>query len=175
MKISLVKEDDTIYALEDERKIYCFEESKEQRLITVVLKNMYGEEVRAMYQIQRSPLKYFSKKHKGYTFYDHDDKLGELHYTKEGFEIKFHDIYYRFYGGLHANKKTVLCFDRDVEIAEFTLGEQPYVKFRNTNLNAGFTILLYLFNYLLPFEQFDEKVYLHSYKGMIEDRYEFQK
>lgn len=175
MKITLKKEHEKYFIFEDDRKIYYFEETKEQGLISVFLKNMYDEEVRGMYQIQRRNFDFFNKKSKGYTFYDQDEKLGELHYIKDGFDIKYHDIYYRFFGGKHANKDTVICLDRDVQIAEFVLGEHASVSFRNSNLNAEFAILLYLFNFLLPFKQFDEKAYLFTYKGRYNDQYDFEK
>lgn len=175
MQLSLVKENGEIYIKENNHAIYKIEEEKEQGLLCVYLKNMYGDEVLGMYQIQKWYSRFLQKRLEDFTIYEKDDKLGELHTFKDGYEVEWQSVYYRFFGGYHATKRTILCFDREQQYAEFVCDNMPMVKFRNTTLNALFALLLYMFDRHLSQDKFAEEAYLYRYQGIYQEHYEFEK
>ncbi len=175
MELVLCKENGQTIIQENGHAMYTIEEEKEQGLLCVYLKNMYGEEVLGMYQIQKWYTRFIRKHTEDFTIYAKDDKQGEMHGFKEGYEVAWKDVFYRFYGGYHATKKTILCIDKEMQLAEFTMDAKPTVRLRNTSLNAIFALLLYMFDAHLAFDKFEEEAYLYRYKGRYQDAYEFEK
>lgn len=175
MKVTLRYENSIPFIIEDNRKIYNFKIEKEQKLLSIYMNNMYGEEAISMHEIEHTKSSFFKKNKKGFTIYDHDTKLGELFVSKYGYEMKLFDVYYCFYGGYHLANKHILCFDKERVVCDYSYAEESVARFSNTNLNMIFSMLLYMFNTYLPFNNFNEEAYRFSYKGVYDERYEFEK
>ncbi len=175
MKVTLIHEDEKPFIIEDQRKIYQFMIENEQGLLSIYMNNMYGEEAISMHEIEHKRTNLFKKNKQGFTIYDHDTKLGELYVTKYGYEMKLLGIYYRFYGGSHLAHKHIICIDKEKVVCDYAFMQELTAKFRNTNLNAVFSMLLYMFNTHLSFDKFDEKQYHFAYKGIYDEHYEFEK
>ena len=79
MELVLCKENGQTIIQENGHAIYTIEEEKEQGLLCVYLKNMYGEEVLGMYQIQKWYTRFIRKHTEDFTIYAKDDKQGEMH------------------------------------------------------------------------------------------------
>ena len=173
MKLQLIYQDGKAYIKEDNRFIYQIEEEKEQGLLTIHLNNMYGEEIVSVYQVSKLSTM-LNKKKNDFTIYDHDLKLGELHKVDGSYEIQYHGIYYRFFGGLHLTKRHIICFDQEQQIAEFIFDQECVVRFRNITLNPICSLLLYVFDRYIPAEKFSKKEYLYHYRGLYTDTYEFE-
>lgn len=104
-----------------------------------------------------------------FTVYEGDQQIGELKKSRDGYELLYHDVYYRFYCGMHAGKRVVICFDRDHQIAEFVLDEVSVVRFKSTTQQALLSLLCVLMKAFLDQEQFSQEAFLHHYIGVYDD------
>ena len=72
---------------------------------------------------------------------------------KEGCEVAWKDVFIAFMVVIMP-PKTILCIDKEMQLAEFTMDAKPTVRLRNTSLNAIFALLLYMFDAHLAFDKF---------------------
>lgn len=167
MKFTLCKENEQYNVREEGRLVYAIDVDKKDSLISVGLKNMYGDDVLHVYQIKKWYHFLKLKKVNDFTIYEGDDKVGELHKQKDGFVMELHEVNYYFYGGVHATKKSVIVFDREVQVAQFTFEEdETSVVFTNGIFGSYYSLLMYLWKEVIKVEEFNEEAFADHYKGM---------
>lgn len=168
--IFIMKKIDEQYLFyEDDRHIFSVELQHDNKLLSVILKNMYDDEIFGAYQIKKWYSSIKPEIMNAFTLYEHEEKLGEIHKRRGCFEIVYHDVFYRLYSGSHIAKRTAICFDRKEQIAEFVIEEESSVKFKNSSLGVLFCLLMILMKECLPQEKFSKAVFLHHYKGKYND------
>lgn len=166
MLLTLEKKDDQSIVLENKRVIYSIALKKEEKLFSIYLKNIYDDEVLSFYQIKRwfnlvQPLRC-----EDFTVFENDDKVGELHNIRDCFEIEYQGVFYRFFGGYHLQKRTIICFDREQQVAEFVFDEVPTVKFKNSCFNSLFGMLLFIFDEIIKEDKFSNEAFVKHYTGV---------
>lgn len=166
MLLTLGKKDEQSIILENKRSIYSIVLEQEEKLFSIYLKNIYEDEVLSFYQIKRWFNIVQPTRCEDFTIFEKDDKAGELHKAKDFFEIDYQGVYYRFFGGYHLQKRTIICFDREQQVAEFIFGEEPCVKFKNSCFNSLFGMLLYIFNEIIKEDKFSSEAFLKQYVGV---------
>lgn len=167
MLFTLVKQSDSCQVLENDHLIYTIEQEKEGNLINILLKNPYGDEVLSFYQIKKwYQILPMLQTHE-FTMYEQNEKIGEIRKSKHGFDMIYHDVTYHIYGGTHAAKRSMIIFDRQIQVAEFTLEEQCCtVNFSNGVFGSIYAICMYLFMEIIKESEFEEEAYLDHYQGM---------
>ena len=165
MEFTMRKDIDEYRIEEQGRCVFHASYEKEDGLLSVYLKNMFGDDIMGFYQIR----KWYSKFHPcmNFTVYEGDQQIGELKKSRDGYELLYHDVYYRFYCGMHAGKRVVICFDH--QIAEFVLDEVSVVRFKSTTQQALLSLLCVLMKAFLDQEQFSQEAFLHHYIGVYDD------
>lgn len=167
MKFTLRKDNEHTVIEEDGRLVYTIEQDQKDALISIALKNMYGDDVLHFYQIKKWYHLLKIKKINDFTIYEGDEKIGELHKHKDAYVMELHGVLYYVYGGLHAAKKTVIIFDREVQVAQFTLEEdETDVVFTNGIFGSFYALLTYLFKDIIKLDEFSEEAFTDHYKGM---------
>ena len=163
--MKLEKENWAVY--EGDRCIYRILHDTSDALFSVALQNPYGDEVMAFYQIKRWYHSLRFIKQKDLTIYEGENKLGELHKGKDGYVLTLHGVDYYLYGGMHSAKKTVSVYERDVQMAEFTIEEKHVsVTFTNGVFGSLFALFMYVLYVFLPIEDFNEEAFREHYQGM---------
>lgn len=167
MEFTMQKVIDEYYIMENDRHVFTVSYEKENGLLSIYLKNMFGDEILGLYQVR----KWYSRVHSCMNFmiYENDQQIGELKKNKDGFELVYHDVYYRFYCGQHAGDRMVICFDRNHQIAEFTFDEITKIKFCNTTLQGLLSLLCMTMKVFIDQEHFSEKAFQHHYLGVYDD------
>ncbi len=167
MEFTMQKVIDEYYIMEKDRHVFTVSYEKEDGLLSIYLKNMFDDEILGLYQVK----KWYSRMHSCMNFmiYEKDRQIGELIKNKDGFELVYHDIYYRFYCGQHAGNRMVICFDRDHQIAEFTFDEISRIRFYNTTLQGLFSLLCVAMKAFIAQEHFSESAFQHHYAGVYDD------
>lgn len=166
MQFTLNQQDDRCLIEENGHLIYTVEKDNKDHLMSFVLKNPYGSEVLHFYQIKKwyQQLPVLLKNE--FTIYEHDEKIGELRKTKKGFDLVLHGVNYHMYGGVHATKRSVIVFDREMQVAEFTLQKPCSVVFTNGVFGSIYALLMFLFQTVIKEAEFPEEAFQDHYKGM---------
>lgn len=157
---------------EGKRIIYTIVCTKEDHLASIVVKNIYGEDVMGAYQIKRWFSKIRPHAIHDFTLYINDDKIGELHKCNTGYEATYHDTYYHFIGGEHLGKQCVLCFDKHHQEAEMFIGNNGSLRFRNTAMNAFFSLMNVVIREYIDGKCFPQQAFLDHYDGSYKDTYD---
>ncbi len=167
MLFTLVKQDDRYQVQENGHLIYTIVQEKEGNLINILLKNPYEDVVLSFYQIKKwYHILPVLKSHE-FTMYEQEEKIGELRKSKNGFDMIYHDVTYHIYGGRHAAKRSVIIFDRQMQVAEFTIEENSCtVNFSNGVFGSIYALCMYLFMEIMKENEFEEEAYLDHYQGM---------
>lgn len=169
MIFTMSKEEDHYVVKENGRHVFSIAYKSEDKLLSITLKNMYGDEIFGVYQIKKWYSSIKPEIMNDFTIYEREEKLGEIHKKKDCFEILYHDVFYRLYSGNHAAKRTGICFDRKEQIAEFIIDEESTVKFKNASLGVLFCFLMVLMKEFLPQEKFSQEAFFHHYIGLFND------
>lgn len=169
MRFTMIKVNDHYVVRENERQVFTIEYKKEHKLLTIMLKNMYGDEIFGIYQVKKWYNSIMPEMLSAFAIYEHDEKLGAIYKKHECFEILYHDVVYRLYSGKHSAKRTAICFDRHEQIAEFIIDEESSVKFKNGSLGVLYSFLMVLMKEFVPQEKFSETAFLHHYIGLYKD------
>lgn len=164
MEFTIAKKEQGYEVLEEGRVIFTCDYEYEERLLSVHLRNIYGDEAISIYQIKKwySPLK--PKLAVDFTIYEGEVKMGELHKTKGFFTFDFQGVSYSFFGGVHASKHKIICFDRDHMCAQMELGKPSTLRFENSTLGAMMSILCVLLEEFQLLEHFSQDLFLQRYE-----------
>lgn len=157
----IIEKKDSIYSIkEDGRTIFTCDHSYDDKLLSLYLRNIYGDEALSVFQIK----KWYSTIQPGraldFTIYEQDAKMGELHGIKGAFEFAFQGVTYRFYSGLENGVRIVKCFDREKCCGIMELGETCKVSFYNSTLGSLMSILTVLLDGYIKHEHFSQDLYL---------------
>lgn len=167
MQLTMKKKIDSYQILEKGRVVFTAGYEKEGKLLSLTLYNMFQDPVLQFYQLRkRFP---FSRTGMDFVVYEDEREIGSILKKKDGYELVYHDVYYRFYSGLHAGKRTVICFDKQRQIGEFILDEISEVTFKNTTLQGLLALMMMLMKAFLDQEQFSQEAFLHHYVGVYHD------
>lgn len=169
MVFTMVKDQDEYIVKEKERTIFKVTFRNEGKLLEATLHNAYGDDVISAFQIKRWYSGIRPQICNDLNLYEGDEKLGELHKKREYIEIKYHDVFYRLYSGMHAGKRTLICFDRSKQIAEFVLEDTCTLRFTNGTLGALFSLVMAFIKEALPQDKFSQEAFLHHYIGVYRD------
>ena len=167
MEFTMRKDIDEYSIEEQGRCVFRSSYEKEGGLLSIYLKNMYGDDIMGFYQLR----KWYSRFRPcmDFTVYEGDEQIGELKKSRDGYELIYHDVYYRFYCGMHAGRRVVICFDRAQQIAEFVLDDISTLRFKSTTQQALLSLLCVLMKAFLDQEQFSQEAFLHHYIGVYND------
>ena len=167
MLFTLVKQDDTYQVQENGHLIYTIVQEKEGNLTNILLKNPYGDEVLSFYQIKKWYQVLPILQTHEFTMYEQDEKIGEFRKSKNGFDMIYHDVTYHIYGGTHAAKRSAIIFDRQMQVAEFTIDQDSCtVNFSNGVFGSIYALCMYLFMEIIIENEFEVEAYLDHYQGM---------
>ncbi|WP_416327241.1 hypothetical protein [[Eubacterium] hominis] len=166
MLFTLKKEEQGFVIEESGHAIYRIAQDTTDKLLSFALKNPYGDEVMNFYQIKKwYQILPVLQTHE-FSIYENDVKIGKLEKTKKGFDLILHDVPYHMYGGTHHAMRTVIVFDRETQVAEFTLGEQSSVAFTNGVFGSTYAMLLFLFQEIIKETEFMAEAFQDAYRGM---------
>ena len=165
MKFTLCKDDACFRIEEDGRLIYTIQKDLSDKLVSVALKNSYGDDILHGYQIKKWYHFLMPNRHE-FTLYEGDEKIGELHKNKDGFTLELYGVNYYVYGGKHTAKQTVIVFDRGVQVAEFCIDEEISVTFTNGAFGSMYAFMMYLFTEVIKADEFADEAFDDNYKGM---------
>lgn len=168
MKLHYVKEKDRYMIYEHEQLLFKITTEKQKGLLTLYLYNVYDECMMGFYQIEKWYHSLIKLDISDFTIYRKDDKLGELHKLDGGFEIAYYGVFYRFYGGLHQQKRQILCLDKEKVCAQLYLDEQK-VLFYSRKEQAFFALLLVLFSEYIPFKRCKQAYFQKYYHGVFQE------
>lgn len=169
MLFTMRKEENHYVIKENGRHVFSVTFRKDDKLLTIILKNMYDDEIFGVYQVKKWYSSFKPEIMHDFTIYEHEEKLGEIHKKKNCFEILYHDVFYRLYSGSHMAKRTAICFDRNEQIAEFIIDEESTVKFKNASLGVLFSFFMVLMKEFLPQDKFSQEAFFHHYIGLFKD------
>lgn len=166
MIYTLQKEENSFVVKEEGRKIYTVEKDEKDALASIALKNRYGDDILHLYQIKKwyHMLKFL--KMSDFAVYEDDRKIGALRKTKQGYQFELHGVSYQMYGGRHATKRTIIVFDREVQVAQFTLDEVSEATFTNGVFGSYYAMFLYVFTQFSKEEDFSSEAFQEHYKGL---------
>lgn len=166
MLFTLNQQDNNAVIEENGHLIYTVEKDTKDKLMSIALKNSYGDEILHFYQIKKWYQLIPALMTNEFMIYEHDEKIGELRKGKKGFDLILHGVCYHMYGGTHATKRSVIVFDRETQVAEFTLGDPCNVSFTNGVFGSLYALLMYLFQTVIKESEFPEEAFQDHYKGM---------
>lgn len=164
MEFTIEKVEKGYVVKEEGRIIFSSDYEIDEKLISLYLRNIYGDEAVGIYQIKKwyTPLK--PALALDFTIYEGDVKMGELHKIKGGFAFDYQGVSYRFYSGIFASKRRVICFDRTHQVAEMVLDEISTLHFTNSTLGALMSVLCILLKEFTPPERFSQDIFLSKYE-----------
>lgn len=163
MEFIIEKSESGYIMKEDDRVIFTCDCSYDEKLLSVYLRNVYGDEALAVYQIKKWYSTVVPSITNDFTIYEGDNKMGELHKTKGGFEFAYQGVLYRFYGGEFESVKKVICFDRTHQCAEMMLEEPSIVRFSNSTLGALMALLCVVLKECSLTDQFSQEMFLEKH------------
>lgn len=163
MEFTIEKQDGGYVIKEEGRVVFTCDYEVEEKLFSLYLRNIYGNEAVGVYQIKKWYTPFRPSLALDFTIYEGDVKMGELHKIKGGFTFDYQGVTYRFYGGVHASKKTVICFDREEQCAEMVYGDVSRVTFENSTLGATMAILCILLEHFNLIDHFSQDQFLEKY------------
>lgn len=166
MEFTIVKRETKYQILENSKLIFTADFTYENKLLCVYLRNLYGDEVFGCYQIKKWYNYVKTDIALSFTIYHENEKLGELHKHNNGFELNFHGLRYRYFGGSHAGIHTIICFDRDLQIGEIQyLNEKATIRFTHESLGALHAMMAVLFFDFIKAKSFKRFGFINKYQG----------
>ncbi|MEG0328912.1 MAG: hypothetical protein RSC10_09960 [Longicatena sp.] len=169
MKFEMSKVENQYLIKEENRTVFHVDSEIDGKLLSLYVKNLYEDEILACYQIKKWYNIVKANLATDFTIYEGDNKLGELHSIKDGYQMVYHEVLYRFYCGEHLNKRTLLVFDRDIQIAEIILDEISTLRFSNGALASLFVAMSVLVKDYLPTKAFSQAGFDKKYIGCYVD------
>lgn len=166
MLFTLKHTDQEFVIEENGHRIYTIAKDPSDKLLSYALKNAYGDDAMNFYQIKKwYQIVPALQKHE-FSIFDKDTKIGKLQKAKQGFDLILHDVPYHMYGGIHNTKRSIIVFDRNTQVAEFTIGEESSVAFTNGVFGSIYAMLLFLFQEVIKETEFSEEAFQDSYRGL---------
>lgn len=171
MELTIVKEENQYIVKEKNRAIYTIVSDKKDKLLTIQLHNTYGDEVLGFYQIKKWYSTFRSDIANDFTMYRGEEKIGEIHKSNYGFDVIYHGVYYRVFGGTHAGKRVAICFDRETQVAQFTFDQNntSTARFTNGIFADIFVLMMYAMKEVIKLEAFPEDAFIKHYAGRYGD------
>lgn len=165
MEFTMIKDGEQYVIKEDTRVVFTCDYTLEDRLLSIYLRNIYGDEAIGVYQIKKWYTRFRPALALDFTIYEGEVKMGELHKIKGGFTFDYQGVTYRLYGGVWTSKKIVLCFDREMLCTTMVYDEATStIRFHNTTLGATMAILCVLFKDFHLMDHFSQDSFLRKYE-----------
>lgn len=162
MQLKYRNNNNKIAILEEDHEIFQIYKNFDDKLLKVTLCNSYGSESLQFYQIK----KWYSKlkpdfKHE-FTIYEDEQKIGKLVKSRGCYFLFMHGVKYSIYAGTVSMKREMICFDRDLEIADFNFNEDMMNISRNYQ-SAIFSSIYYIFKEIVNPKSFSQDLFLRRY------------
>lgn len=170
MEFTIKKVQEHYDICEGKNTVFTIDYVNENKLLSLYLRNMYGDEVLGFYQIKKWYSGVRASRTCDFTLYEKDVKLGELHPIKDGFELIYHDVLYRFYCGDHAGKRTLAVYDREEQVANMVMGEETVLCFQGGSFSAMLALSCILMKDFLPQEKFTQAGFMKKYTGIYKQK-----
>lgn len=164
MQFTIEKIEQTYIIKEAGRTIFTSDYHYDDKLLSLYLRNIYGDEALALYEIKKWHSVVRTSIAQDFTIYEGDVKMGELHKIKGGYEFDFQGVRYHFYGGVMGANKKVICFDRNEQCAEMTFNQTLSVRFTNSTLGALMSLFCVLLHEFSLIDRCSQDVFLEKYE-----------
>ena len=160
MDFIIEKKDKLYYIKENGRLVFTSDYCYEEKLLSLYLRNLYGDEALSMFQIKKWYSTIYPSRALDFTIYEQDIKMGELHSFKGGFEFIYQGVAYRFYSGMVDGVRVVKCFDRDKICATMVFDNEIKLSFSNSTLGSLLSILAILLHGFIKCEHFSQELFI---------------
>lgn len=169
MEFHIQKQEQKYLIKEDGRIVFYGDYEIEEKLISLYLRNIYGDEAIGLYQVKKWYTGIFPKLSQSYTIYEQENKLGELQNASKGIRLmEYQGITYRFYGGVHGSSYEMLCYERNRLCAKMLFDDEVTVEFYNSSMGALFAALAVLCKEFRLYEGLSQTAFMEKLRTIKE-------